>query len=147
MTRPLLSCLLALLLGACSTDDPAADRSQSDAATTATVADASARVRLGMVFSDSDPWMAGAVIERGRIRVGDRLFLLDRDPPYLAVRITAIRDDATQSDVTEASASQGVFLSFRAEPAATIGEFGPDRLLVADPGLRPSASEPAAAHD
>lgn len=137
MTKTLLSSLFALTLLACSADPadaPAAAKPSAQDAS-GTVADTSARVRLGMVFSDSDPWMAGAVIDRGRIRVGDRLFLLDRENQRIPVRITAIRDDATQSDVAQATAPQGVFLGFRPEPFAATN-LPADCVLVGDPALR-----------
>ncbi|MCC6562423.1 MAG: hypothetical protein IT478_13780 [Xanthomonadales bacterium] len=141
MTKTLLFCLLALTLVACSTDAPeapgAAKPFEPDTSETAT--DATARIRLGMVFGDSDPWMAGAVLEHGRIRVGDRLYLLDRENQRIPVRITAIRDDASQSDVTEAGAPHGIFLSFRPEPFAA-ANLPPDCVLVGDPALRDYAS-------
>jgi len=140
MTKTLLSSLFALSLLACSADAPdapAAKPSAQDAS--GTVADTSARVRLGMVFGDSDPWMAGAVIDRGRIHVGDRLFLLSPDNQRIPVEIIAIRDDDTQSDVTEASAAQGVFLGFRPEPFAAT-KLTADCVLVGDPALRDYAS-------
>lgn len=140
MTKTLLSSLFALSLLACSADAPdapAAKPSAQDAS--GTVADTSARVRLGMVFGDSDPWMAGAVIERGRIRVGDRLFLLSSDQRRIPVQLAAIRDDATQSDVAEAGAPQGVFLGFRPEPFAATS-LPADCVLVGDPALRDYAS-------
>ena len=110
--------LLAFALVACSGDAPAPSAHSGAAPESATVAprsDPTARARLGIVFADSDPWMAGAVIEHGRIHVGDRLFLSTDNNTHILVTITAIRDDATQADVTEAAAPQGVFLSFRAD--------------------------------
>lgn len=141
MTKTLLSSLFALTLLACSADPadaPAAAKPSAQDAS-GTVADISARVRLGMVFSDSDPWMAGAVIDRGQIRVGDRLFLLASDQRRIPVQIAAIRDDATQSDVAEAGAPQGVFLGFRPEPFAATN-LPADCVLVGDPALRDYAS-------
>ena len=118
MKTPLLSVLLLLALVGCSADAPAPTATTAaarDAATAAPRNDPTARARLGIVFADSDPWMAGAVIEHGRIHVGDRLFLSTDNNTHILVTITAIRDDATQADVTEAAARQGVFLSFRAD--------------------------------
>jgi len=107
--------LLAFALVACSGDAPAPSATTGAAPESTTVAprsDPTARARLGIVFSDSDPWMAGAVLENGRIQVGDRLFLRTDDDAHIPVTITAIRDDTTQTDVTEATAPRGVFLSF-----------------------------------
>ena len=135
MKTPLLPALLALALAACS-NEAAQDPASSAGANAPRVADRDVRVRLGIVFADGDPWMAGAVLENGRIQVGDRLFLRTRDGRSASVQITAIRDDATQSDVTEAAAPQGVFLSFRPEASTAIGEAGSDAMLLGDPNAR-----------
>ena len=135
MKTPLLPALLALALAACSNE--AAQAPASAAGVHAPrVGDRDLRVRLGIVFADSDPWMAGGLIDQGRIRIGDRLFLRTQDGRSAPVQITAIRDDATQSDVTEAAAPQGVFLSFRPEASTAIGEAGSDAMLLGDPNAR-----------
>lgn len=129
--------LLALLLGACSAEPPATPDAASVAqpGSAAIVADTTALARIGMVFTDSDPWMAGAVLERGKVRVGDRLFLLSRDNQRVPVEITAIRDDDTHSEVTEATAPRGVFLSFRPESVHAEVDVEAESLLVGDSTL------------
>ena len=139
---PMLCCCLGLF--ACDGERPTT-RTQDASASSATsapaantlaatrVADTDLVARLGMVFNDADPWMAGAVLVRGRMQVGDRLFLLTRDDQRIAVRITAIRDDITQSALDEAAAPRGVFLSFRREPSAAAVAPGTEPLLTGDP--------------
>lgn len=127
--------LFALALAGCS-DDAIEAPAASPAATTTEAAaahtDPSARVRLGIVFTDADPWMAGAILERGTLRIGDRLFLLTRSGQRIRVQLTAIRDDATQAAVNDASAPQDLFLSFRPESLNTAVDVGSEALLVGD---------------
>ena len=129
--------VLALTLAGCSDDaahPPAATTGAEASDTTpAPAADPTLRARVGMVFTDTDPWMAGAVLESGTLRVGDRVFLRAKNSSPTPVTIIAIRDDATQTDVTEASAPQGVFLSFRPDASTSTGEVGPETLLLGDP--------------
>lgn len=136
MKTLLLSVLLLLALVGCSADAPAPSATTAaapNAAIAAPHSDPTARARLGIVFADSDPWMAGAVLESGRIHVGDRLFLRTDKYAHIPVTITAIRDDATHADVPEATAPQGVFLSFRPEASTAIGETESDAMLLGDP--------------
>jgi hypothetical protein len=130
--------LLFALLAACadeSTDATAAAGTESVPAGATTNTESDALAPVGLLFTDSDPWMAGAEIVQGTLRVGDRLYLLGSTQQRIAVIVTAIRDDATRSDVGEASAGQGVFLSFRAESAPTSVGLGADPLLVGDPAM------------
>ncbi len=133
MKTPLLPFLLVLALAACS-NEAAQDPASSAGANAPRAADHDVRMRLGVVFADGDPWMAGAVIDQGRIRVGDRLFLRTQDGRSVPVQITAIRDDATQSDVAEATAPQGVFLSFKPVDTRSLPKnLGNPQTLVTDP--------------
>lgn len=131
MKTPLFPALLALALGACSNEAAQAPALSTDTKSTG-VADHDVRVRLGIVFTEGHPWMAGAILEQGTLRVGDRLFLHARDDQR-AVIIKAMRDDATRAEVNEARAPQGVFLSFAPETPATIGDLGSDPILLGDP--------------
>lgn len=136
MKTGLPAVLLAFALVACSDDAPAPSATTGAAPESATAAersDPTARARLGIVFSDNDPWMAGAVLENGRIQVGDRLFLHTRDGRSVPVQITAIRDDTTQSDIAEATAPRGVFLSFRPDSLDVTVDMGPESMLFGDP--------------
>ena len=120
MIKSPLPVLFAVALVACSGPAPDAPAPAAKVETPA-AADSDALVRLGMVFTDADPWMAGALLVRGKLHVG---------------LITAIRDDASQSDVTEAAAPQGVFLSFRPEsPLPSPAPVGTDPLMVGDSSL------------
>lgn len=133
----LLPALLVLALAACSND---AEPAPESPAAVPSVADRDVRVRLGIVFTEGDPWMAGAVIDRGRVRVGDRLFLHTQEGRVVPVQITAIRDDATQSEVVEAAAPQGVFVSFKPEASTSIDDAGSEAMLLGDPeAASPSA--------
>ena len=129
--------VLALALAGCSDDathaPPASTGAEAANTTPAHLADQTLRARIGMVFTDADPWMAGAVLESGTLRVGDRVFLRAKNSSPTPVTIIAIRDDATQTDVIEAAAPQGVFLSFRPDASTSIGEVGPETLLLGDP--------------
>ena len=129
--------VLALTLAGCSDDaaHPPSAMAGAEASDTtpAPAADPTLRARVGMVFTDTDPWMAGAMLEQGTLRVGDQLFLRANDASPIPVTITAIRDDATQADVTEAAAPHGVFLSFRPDASTSTGEVGPETLLLGDP--------------
>jgi hypothetical protein len=128
--------VLALTLAGCSdeaTHLPATPTgAAASGATPAPVTDQTLRARIGMVFTDSDPWMAGAALEQGTLRVGDRVFLRTNDDSTIAVTITAIRDDATQTDVTEAAAPQGVFLSFKPFYPESIQSVESGAMLVGD---------------
>ena len=135
MIKSPLPVLFAVALVACSGPAPDAPAPAAKVETPA-AADSDALVRLGMVFTDADPWMAGALLVRGKLHVGDRLYLLTRDDPRVLVLISAIRDDDSQSDVTEAAAPQGVFLSFRPEsPLPSPAPVGTDPLMVGDSSL------------
>lgn len=138
MKTPLPPILFLLALAGCSGEAPAPSATTGAAPESATAAersDPTARARLGIVFTDNDPWMAGAVIEEGHIRVGDQLLLRTDNGAHIPVTITAIRDDATQTDVSDASAPRGVFLSFRPKPSYAIGDLGYEPLLLGDPAL------------
>ena len=128
--------VLALTLAGCSDDaaHPPAAMAGAEASDTtpAPAADPTLRARVGMVFTDTDPWMAGAMLEQGTLRVGDQLFLRANDASPIPVTITAIRDDATQADVTEASAPQGVFLSFKPFYPESIQSVESGAVLVGD---------------
>lgn len=82
------------------------------------------RARIGIIFADADPWMAGAVIEQGQLAVGDRALLRLADGRTLHVTITAIREDATHAEVAITVAPSEVFLSFRPETETTLEDSG-----------------------
>ena len=143
--RPSLA-LLAFAIAACSKDaaNPPSASTDADAvvAAAAPIADRMLRARIGMVFTDTDPWMAGAVVERGTLRVGDHAILLASNASSIPVTITAIRDDATQTDVAEATAPQGVFLSFRPASTKATLDAGSEAVLVGDQSSNTRSATP-----
>lgn len=142
MIRLCTSALFALLLTACSREPPGttANATPETAQVAASAADAATFVRLGMLFTDSDPWMAGAVLIRGQLRVGDHLFLLTRDNHRVPVEIVAIRDENSRVDVPLAEAPGDLFLSFQAAPDQGQEVQASNALLVGDPETRDYAA-------
>lgn len=141
----LIGVMSLALVTACdrAPNEAASESSAVPPAATSRKADPQALVRMGMIFSDNAPqWMGGAVIARGRIRVGDRLELLGSDGQRASVRIDAIKDDATQAQVTESQAPAGVFLTFTVDDGAHVSN---DQVLAAAGAFNDFASAKAAA--
>ena len=118
--------LLTVALCACSadTDQLAAPAPVASAAqTTEPVANEQVAVRMGLVFTESDPvLMGGGEIVRGSLHVGDRAELLASDGKRVGVRIDEIKDDRSKNLVATATAPAGVFLTFTADSAGMAGD-------------------------
>jgi hypothetical protein len=118
--------LLSVVLCACSadTDQPAAPAPVASASPASKpVATEQVVVRMGMVFTESDPvLMGGGEILRGSLHVGDRAELLASDGKRVGVRIDEIRDDDSKTLVASATAPASVFLTFTADAPSMTGE-------------------------
>ena len=136
--------LLTVALCACSadTDQPAASAPVASASPASEpVATEQVAVRMGLVFTESDPvLMGGGEIVRGSLHVGDRAELLASDGKRVGVRIDEIKDDRSKSLVASATAPAGVFLTFTAD---STGMVGPEHVLVGSGSFADYASASA----
>ena len=143
--RALFALLMVALCSACSNgQDSSTDATPNPAATVvapAASSDPDVAVRMGMVFTDTDPQlMGGGQVVRGTLHVGDRLDLFNSKGARSEVRIDEIKEDASGERVSEAKAPAGIFLIFSADVR---GRAGSDNVLVAHGSFSDFASAKA----